>query len=29
VQLDQVINLVRQNTEALTRLCSMLEHKAA
>jgi hypothetical protein len=25
VQLDQVINLVRQNTEALTRLCSMLE----
>lgn len=25
VQLDQVINLVRQNTEALTRLGAMLE----
>lgn len=25
VQLDQVLATVRQNTEALTRLCSMLE----
>ncbi len=26
VQLEQVITAVRQNTQALTRLCTMLEH---
>lgn len=29
VQLDQLINLVRQNTEALTRLCAAHEQHAA
>ncbi len=27
VQLDQIIATVRQNTEAMTRLCGMLERK--
>ncbi len=27
VQLDQVFTVVRQNTEALTRLCTMMENK--
>ena len=27
VQLDQLVSVIRQNTEALARLCSMLERK--